>query len=219
MKIGIVGAGFIGRAVAGLATKAGHEVMISNSRDPRTLGSTVIALRCKAGSAEQAATFGDIVVIAIPFHAIGDLPPDPFAGKPVLDANNYYPERDGRIAALDACETTTSEMLAAHLPGAHVVKAFNAILQKDLAEGGTPSGTPGRRALPLAGNNPAAKAVATALYDAFGYDTVDAGPLREGWRFERAMPAYCVPLDAPSLRVALAAAQRGVGVPHGSWRG
>ena len=219
MKIGIVGAGFIGRAVAGLATKAGYDVMISNSRDPRTLGSTVVALRCKAGTAEQAAAFGDTVVVAIPFYAIGDLPTRPFAGKPVLDANNYYPERDGQVAALDAHETTTSEMLATQLPGARVVKAFNAILQRDLAEGGIPAGIPGRRALPLAGDDPAAKAVAAELYDAFGYDTVDAGSLAEGWRFERAMPAYCVPLDAAGLRAALAAARRGVEVAHGSWRG
>lgn len=218
MRIGIIGAGFIGRAVASLAVKSGHEVMISNSREPRTLGSTVIAIGCKAGTAQQAAEFGEAVVVAIPFHAYRSIPVGPVAGKPVLDANNYYPERDGRVPELDQEETTTSEMLAAHLAGARIVKAFNAILQKDLAEGGTPPGTPGRRALPIAGDDAAAKQVAALLHDQFGYDVVDAGPLSEGWRFQRAMPAYCVPLDAAGLRVALAAAQRGVERPHGSWR-
>lgn len=218
MRLGVIGAGFIGRAVAALGVKAGYEVMISNSRDPRTLGSTVAALGCRAGDAAQAAGFGDLVVVAIPFHAIGSIQAAPLAGKTVLDANNYYPERDGRIAALDHGETSTSEMLAAHLPGARVVKAFNAILQKDLTEGGTPPGTAGRRALPIAGDDAAAKQEVTALQDTFGYDTVDAGPLAEGWRFQRAMPAYCVPLDADALREALGAARRGIEVPHGSWR-
>ena len=219
MRIGIVGAGFIGRAIAGLAMRAGYEVMIANSRHPRTLGSTVVALGCRAGTAPEAAAFGDVAVVAIPFHAIGELPPEPFGGKPVLDANNYYPERDGPIAALDRHETSTSEMLAAHLPTARVVKAFNAILQNDLAAGGTKRGSPGRRALPLAGDDTDAKTVASGLYDAFGFDAVDAGRLSEGWRFERAMPAYCIALDATALRAALAAAQRGVELPHGSWRG
>lgn len=202
MKVGVVGAGFIGRAIAALGMRAGYDVMICNSRHPRTLGSTVVALGCKAGTVAETAAFGDLVALAIPFYAINDLPADPFAGKPVLDADNDYPQRDGAIQALDRLETTTSEMLAAHLPGAKVVKACNAILQKDLAEGGTPPRTPGRRALPLAGD-----------------DAVDAGPLSEGWRFERAMPAYCIPLDTAGLKAALAAAQRGAELPHGSWRG
>ncbi len=219
MKLGVVGAGFIGRAVAALGLRAGYEVMISNSRHPRTLGSTVVALGCQAGTATDAAWFGDVVVLAVPFYAVPDLAPEPFAAKPVLDATNYYPQRDGLHERLDRFETTTSESVAAHLPGAEVVKAFNAILQNDLALGGTPPGAPGRRALPLASDHPGAKAVAAGIYDAFGYDAVDAGPLAEGWRFERAMPAYCVPLDADALRAALAGARRGVEVPHGSWRG
>ena len=218
MRIGIVGAGFIGRGLAGLAVRAGHEVMISNSRAPRTLGSTVAAIGCRAGTASEAADFGDMVAVAVPFHVIGALPTAPLNGKPVLDANNYYPERDGPVPVLDREETTTSEMLAALLPGARVVKAFNAILQKDLAEGGAPPGTPNRRALPIAGDDAAAKLAVAALQDQFGYDTVDAGALAEGWRFQRAMPAYCIPLDAAALVRALAAAQRGVELPHGSWR-
>ncbi len=218
MRIGIIGAGFIGRAVAGLGVTHGHDVMISNSREPRTLGSTAVAIGCKTGTAQQAAEFGDAVVVAIPFNAYRSVPIKPLAGKPVLDANNYYPQRDGNIAELDREETTTSEMLAAHLVDAKVVKAFNAILQQDLAAGGTPPGTPDRRALPIASDDAGAKQLAAGLHDQFGYDVVDAGPLAEGWRFQRAMPAYCIPLHAADLAMALAAAQRGVEQPHGSWR-
>jgi predicted dinucleotide-binding enzyme/predicted TIM-barrel fold metal-dependent hydrolase len=218
MKIGVIGAGFIGRALARLAVQNGHEVMIANSRGPETLGSAAIALRCKTGTASEAARFGDAVVLAIPLKAYVDLNPRAFEGKVVLDANNYYPERDGRIPALDRREATTTGLIAAHLAGARLVKFFNAILQEDIEKDARPRGTPGRRALPIAGDDPQAKRIATELADQFGYDTVDAGSLADSWRFERAMPAYCVPLDAQSLREALAAAQRGVEVPHGSWR-
>lgn len=218
MKIGIIGAGFIGRALATLAVANGHDVMISNSRAPRTLGSTAVAIGCKVGTAQEAGAFGDLVIVAIPLAAYAEIPAESLAGKIVLDANNYYPGRDGRIEALDNHSTTTSELLAAHLKGAKVVKAFNAILQGDLATDGRPAGTPGRRALPIAGDDADAKGIATALIDQFGFDVVDAGVLAEGWRFQRAMPAYCIPLEAAVLKDALAAAQRGVEVPHGSWR-
>lgn len=218
MNIGIIGAGFIGRALAALAIKSGHDVMISNSRSPKTLGSTVAALGCKVGTAAQAAAFGDVVFVAIPFYAIDALPAPALAGKTIVDANNYYPQRDGAIEALDQHRDTTSGLLARQLPGATVVKAFNAILQGDLETDGRPSGTPNRRALPIAGDDAAAKRVVTGLLDQFGFDTVDAGSLEDSWRFERAKPAYCVPLNAADLRTALAAAERTVEVPHGSWR-
>ena len=218
MRIGIIGAGFIGRAIAAQAVKHGNTVMISNSRSPDTLGSTVIALGCQAGTSQQAAEFGDAVAVAVPFKAFRAIPAAPLAGKTVLDANNYYPERDGRFAQLDDGTTTTSELLALHLLGAKVVKAFNAILQKDLAEGSGLSRTEGRRALPIAGDAADAKRLVTGLHDQLGYDVVDAGPLSEGWRFQRAMPAYCIPFNAAGLAAALAAAQRGVEAPHGSWR-
>ena len=124
MRIGIIGAGFIGRAIASLAVRHGHDVMISTSREPRTLGSTVVALGCQAGMVQQAAEFGEVVVVAIPFIAYRSVPADPLARKLVLDANNYYPQRDGHFADLDSGETTTSEMLAAHLIGARVVKRW-----------------------------------------------------------------------------------------------
>jgi predicted dinucleotide-binding enzyme len=216
MKIGIIGAGYIGRAVARLAVAHGHEVMVSNSRDPKTLGSTAASVKCRIGTAKEASEFGDVVLVAIPFGNIAALAPEPLAGKIVMDANNYYPYRDGVIAELDNHSTTTSEMLAAHLKGARVVKAWNAILEKDIEKDARPKDTPNRRALPIAGDDAQAKNAVSALLDDLGFDVVDAGPLREGLRFERARPAYCVPLDKAGLEAALANAEQMVA--DGSWR-
>ncbi|MFM0205106.1 NADPH-dependent F420 reductase [Paraburkholderia fungorum] len=218
MKIGILGAGFIGRAMATLAKHSGHEVMISNSRDPRTLTSTAAAIGCALGTAEQAASFGDVVVIAVPFSNIDALPVAALDGKTVIDTCNHYPERDGRIEALESHTTTTSQILAAALPGAKVVKAFNAILARDLETDGKVAGTPKRRALPFAGDDEQAKRVVSGLLDQFGFDPVDAGALKDSWRFERAKPVYCIPMDRAGIASGLAAAQRDVELPHGSWR-
>lgn len=218
MKIGILGAGFIGRAMAALARNAGHEVMISNSRGPQTLTSTAAALGCALGTAEEAAKFGDVVIVAVPFGSLGALPVAALDGKIVIDTCNHYPDRDGRIEALESGSTTTSQMLAAALPGAKVVKAFNAILAKDLETHGKPAGAAGRRALPLAGDDAQAREVVSGLVDQFGFDPVDAGTLADSWRFERAMPVYCIPLDRAGIVEGLAAARRDVELPHGSWR-
>ncbi len=218
MKIGIIGAGFIGRTLAWLGVQHGYEAMVSNSRGPQTLISTACAIHVQIGTVEEAAAFGDIVVVAIPFHARASLPAAALAGKIVVDAMNYYPDRDGAIPELDRRETTTSAMVAALLPGARVVKAFNAILANDLETGGRPTGVPDRRALPIAADDAGAKAAVTAFQEQIGFDAVDAGGLEESWRFERAKPAYCVPFDNAGLKQALAAAERNVDVPEGSWR-
>ena len=218
MKIGILGAGFLGRAIATVAKNHGHEVMISNSRDPRTLISTGAALGCALGTAEEAAKFGDVVVVTVPFSNIDALPVAALDGKIVIDTCNYYPDRDGHIEALDSRSTTTSQMLATALPGAKVVKAFNAILAKDLETDGKPADAPNRRALPFAGDDEQAKHIVRELLDQFGFDPVDAGALADSWRFERAKPVYCIALDRAGIVEGLAAAQRDVELPHGSWR-
>lgn len=218
MRLGILGAGYIGRALARHGVANGHEVMVSNSRGPDTLHSVAGALRCQVGTPVEAADFGVVVLVAVPFKNYRTLPVEPLAGKTVLDANNYYPVRDGRIPELDARQTTTSEMLAHHLSRSRVVKAFNAILAEDLEKDGLPPGTPGRRALPLAGDDLESRQVAARLVNQFGFDPVDVGPLFEGWRFERGKPGYCLPLDVVGWREALAAAQRDVDLPTGSWR-
>ena len=158
----------------------------------------------------------DMVLVAVPLSQLSALPADALVGKIVLDAINYYPQRDGAVAALDQHLTTTSAMLAEHLPKARVVKAFNAILASDLERHARPSGAVDRRALPIAGDDADAKVQATRLLDQLGYDTVDGGPLSEGWRFERAKPAYCLPLQIGPLRQALAAAARETDLPDGS---
>ncbi|MGY2047908.1 NADPH-dependent F420 reductase [Methylobacterium sp. JK268] len=210
MKLGIIGAGYVGRAVATLAVRAGHEAMLSNSRGPRTLFSLPYATGARVGTVEEAVAFGEVVVVAIPLAAYRAVPVAPLEGRIVIDANNYYPERDGAIPELDRCETTTSELLAAHLPRSRIVKAFNAIPMTDLEQDGRPAGAADRRALPLAGDDAEAKALVAGLYEAFGFDAVDAGPLREGWRFERGTPAYCVRLDRAALVETLAGTRRDV---------
>lgn len=219
MKIGMIGAGFIARAVAQRVLAAGHEAMLSNSRGPKTLTSLVAGIRgTQTGTVEEAAAFGDIVLVAIPFEHYRRIPADVLKGKIVLDANNYYPERDGRIEELDRFETTTSRLLAEHLPESTIVKVFNAILANDLLTDGRPHGAPDRRALPIAGDDLAAKQRVADLLDQIGFDSLDGGGLDESWRFERAKPAYCVPLDRDGLKQALAEAQRDVELEQGSWR-
>jgi predicted dinucleotide-binding enzyme len=154
----------------------------------------------------EAAAGGDVVVVTIPLKAYRDVPAAELAGKIVIDTNNYYPTRDGRIPELEDGSTTSSELLAAHLGGAKVVKAFNTILFTHLATQGQPPGTPDRRALPIAGDDPDAKRVVAQLIDQFGFDVVDAGPLAEGRRFQPDTPPYNVRLDATGLRSALARA-------------
>ncbi|MGB5017657.1 MAG: NADPH-dependent F420 reductase [Candidatus Nanopelagicales bacterium] len=206
MRIGFIGSGNIGSTLARLAITAGNEVVMSNSRGPETLAELVADLGTQASAATpaEAGAAGEIVVVTIPLAALDSVPVAPLAGKVVIDTNNYYPNRDGQIAEIDNDSTTSSELLAAYLPQSSVVKAFNSIYFQHLAEQGEPIGTPGRRALPIAGDDAAAKATVTELIEAFGFDTVDAGPLSEGRRFQPASSAYNVRLTAEQLRDELA---------------
>jgi len=208
--IGLIGAGHIGSQVARLAIAHGYHVVISNSRGPETLAGLVAELgaNARAASAADAAREGDIVVVTVPLKHYRQVPVEPLAGKIVIDTNNYYPERDGHIPELDNESTTTAELLQAHLPASKVVKAFNHIYAAQLTTDGRPAGTPGRRALVIAGDHRDAKATVTALLDQFGFDTVDAGPLKEGWRIQRDTPGYGPRRTAEELRLDLAAAKR-----------
>jgi 8-hydroxy-5-deazaflavin:NADPH oxidoreductase len=208
--IGLIGAGHIGSQVARLAITHGYKVVISNSRGPETLATLIAELgpNARAGTALDAATAGDIVVVTVPLRNYREVPVEPLAGKVVIDTNNYYPERDGHIAELDNESTTTSELLQAHLPTSKVVKAFNHIYASELTTHGQPTGSPGRRALVIAGDDADAKAVVTTLLDAFGFDVVDAGALKEGWRIQRDTPGYGPRRTAAELRADLAAAKR-----------
>ncbi|HWO60047.1 MAG TPA: NADPH-dependent F420 reductase [Umezawaea sp.] len=226
--VGLIGAGHIGATVARLAVAAGHDVVLSNSRGPETLADLVAELgpKARAGTPTEAAEAGDVVVVTVPLKAYRDVPVEPLAGKVVIDTNNYYPERDGVIAELEDGSATTSGLLQAHLPTSKVVKVFNSIYYRHLADLPRPSGAADRSALPVAADDEAAKARVVALLDDLGYDGHDAGSLADSWRFENGAPAYCViyfapgtatdelglpgaqPADAEVVSAALAKAQR-----------
>lgn len=196
--LGIIGSGHIGSTVARLAIAAGLDVVLANRRGPQTLTHLVEELgpQARAATADEAARAGDLVVVSVPLRAIGDLPAAALSGRTVLDTSNYYPLRDGHVAELDEASTTTAELVQRALPGAHVVKGFNNIFWGHLASLPRPAGSPDRSALPIAGDDAGAKQQATELLDRLGYDVVDAGPLAEGWRFERDTPAYGAPYHA-----------------------
>jgi predicted dinucleotide-binding enzyme len=208
--IGLIGAGHIGSQVARLAVTHGYDVVISNSRGPETLADLVAELgaRARAATPAEAAAAGDIVVVTVPLKNYRSVPVAPLAGKIVIDTNNYYPERDGQIPALDNEATTTSELLQAHLPSSRVVKAFNHIYASQLTTDGRPAGATDRRALAIAGDDTTAKAAVTRLLDEFGFDTVDIGPLSESWRIQRDTPGYGPRRNAAQLREDLASAKR-----------
>ena len=219
--VGIIGSGLIGGTVARLSVAAGHQVVLSNSRGPETLEELAAELGplARAATAEQAAEAGDLVVVSVPVKAFSDVPVKPLAGQPVLDTGNYYSRRDGHIAELDTGAVTSSGLLQRYLPESHVVKVFNNIFFKHLRYLARPAGAADRSALPIAGDDPAAKAAVTAFLDSIGYDAVDAGPLAESWRQEPGSPAYAslygpfsdeagTPAGAAKVRAALIGAQR-----------
>lgn len=208
--VGIIGAGHIGSTLARGLVARGYEVVISNSRGPETLAPLVEDLgeNASAATAAEAAASGEIVIVTVPLKSYREVPVEPLAGKIVLDTNNYYWERDGRIAELDEKRTTTTGMLQEHLPASKVAKAFNHIMSGDILTDGTPAGTEDRRALATASDDADAAALVTALYDEFGFDTVDIGSVAESWRVERDQPAYVVRQNKAELEANLARATR-----------
>ncbi|TDL38794.1 NADPH-dependent F420 reductase [Arthrobacter nitrophenolicus] len=208
--IGIIGAGHIGSQVARKAVELGYDVVISNSRGPETLAGLVAELgpKARAATPAEAAAAGDFAVVTVPLKNYKDIPVDPLAGKVVIDTNNYYWERDGRIPALDNGEATTSGLLQEHLPDSKVAKGFNHIMASQISTDGTPRGTENRRALATASDYPEAAELVTRLYDEFGFDTVNIGLLEDSWRVERDRPAYVVRQNAAELKENLALATR-----------
>jgi len=226
--IGLIGSGHIGSTVARLAVDAGHEVVLSNSRGPETLHDVVESLGsgARAATAEEAAAAGDLVVLTIPLKNVGQVPAEALRGKVVIDTSNYYPQRDGQIAALDDQTMATSELVGSRLPGARLVKAFNNIHYSHLGSLQRPADSPERSALVIAGDDADAKTAVIEFLDSVGYDAYDAGSLAESWRFDVGTPAYGRPYNrdtsgafpppagsarqatADTLREALAAASR-----------
>jgi predicted dinucleotide-binding enzyme len=215
VKIGIIGAGMIGGTLARRLVNLGHEVVIANSRGPDTIRELAADVGATAVTVAEAARRGEIVIVTIPQRAVADLPKELFAGVPadvvVIDTGNYYPSRDGSIPAIDEGQRE-SAWVAEHL-GRPVIKAFNNIYFKSLLEKGTPKGTTGRIALPVAGDPPDARAKVLRLVDELGFDPVDAGSIEESWRQQPGTPCYTKDLEAPRLKEALAAADRS-GIPE-----
>ena len=209
MKIGIIGAGNIGGVLTRRLCALGHEVSVANSRGPQTLRDLASATGASAVTVSDAARDKDVVVVTIPEKNVPDLPSNLFADARddlvVVDTGNYYPQhRDGRIKAIE--DGMAESRWVEHQLGRPVVKAFNNIYAQHLLEKGQPTGAPGRIALPVAGDDQAAKSVVLGLVDELGFDPVDGGGLDESWRQQPATPVYATDLDADGVRNALASA-------------
>jgi len=207
MRIGVIGSGNIGASVARRLIEQGHEVAISNSRGPDSLRDLAPGLGARAATVEDAARFGDVVVEAIPLVAVTQLPADALDGKIVVDAANYYPGRDGTYDEVEN-GTGSTELVARHLDGARVVKAFNTMMWKHIRDLHKPAGDPDRLAIPIAADDEDAKRVVFELVDQLGFDPVDGGTLHESKRQEPGTPVYGSDLSAEATRAALAAATR-----------
>jgi predicted dinucleotide-binding enzyme len=184
MKIGVIGAGNVGTALAEDLLAAGCDVAIANSRLPQTLQPLLEHLgpHATAVTPAQAARYAEVVAVAIPFGRYAELPTAELAGHIVIDAMNYYPDRDGHIAALDRDETTSSELVARQLPGARVVKAFNAIRAGHLRDYRRTGGAAQRYGIPVAGDDDGAKRAVMDLVERLGFEPVNAGTLADGGR-------------------------------------
>jgi predicted dinucleotide-binding enzyme len=185
MRVGIIGSGQIGAAAAALLTSAGHEVALSNSRGPDSLLAEVQRLgpNARAVTPSEAAAFGEVVLLALPFGRYNELPVQELAGRVVVDATNYNPQRDGDIEGLSNGRTS-SELIAEALPESRIVKALNTLNFAHLRDDARPVGTPARLAIPHAGDDPNAKAVVSRLIDEIGFDPIDTGSLAEGGRWQ-----------------------------------
>jgi predicted dinucleotide-binding enzyme len=207
MKIGIIGSGNIGGTLTRRLTALGHEVRVANSRGPESLRDLEKETGATAVQVTDAAQDADIVVVTIPEGVVPTLPKNLFANAAadvvVVDTGNYYPQRDGRIAGIEDEGLTESAWVAREL-GHPVIKAFNNIQAQHLLEQGTPAGTPGRIALPVAGDDLTAKAKILALVDALGFDPIDAGPLSDSWRQQPGTAVYGTDLTADAAQQALA---------------
>lgn len=211
MKIGIIGAGNIGGNLTRRLTALGHDVSVANSRGPHTLGELAGETGATPVPVAEAARGAEVVVVTIPLKAVPDLPSGLLDGAAqgvaVIDTGNYYPQqRDGRIDAIEdgLVESRWTEQQIGH----PVIKAFNGIYAHNIVDEARPAGAPGRLALPVAGDDEAAKKAVRELIDAIGFDTVDAGGIDDSWRQQPDTPVYGLSADVDGVTKALAAAPR-----------
>src|SRR5665213_813037 len=208
MKVGIVGAGHIGGTLTRRLRALGYDVAVANSRGPETLAGLAAETGATAVSIVDVAADKDLVIVAIPEKSVPSLPRDLLARTPatavVVDTGNYYPQRDGRIADIE--DGMTESGWVAEQLGRPVVKAFNNIMAQHLMDGGKPASAAKRIALPVAGDDDAAKAVVLKLINELGFDGVDAGNLDQSWRQQPGSPVYGTDLDVDGVLRALGAA-------------
>src|SRR2546423_2446214 len=202
MNIGIMGAAHIGGSLTRRFSALGHKVIIANSRGPETLEALAQETGATTVTVTEAARRGEVVIVTIPEKNIPELPDDLFAGVPdnvvVIDTGNYYrQQRDGRIEGIE--EAATESLWVSKQLGRPVVKAFNNIYADHLLKKGQPAGTPGRIALPVAGDDERSKAIILKLVDELGFDAIDAGGLDESWRQQPGTPVYAADFDAESV--------------------
>jgi 8-hydroxy-5-deazaflavin:NADPH oxidoreductase len=208
--IGILGSGHVGSNLAQAAIDHGYTVVLSNSQGPDSLAQLVSGLgpNARAATPAEAADAADFAIVAIPVTTIDQIPAEPLAGKVVLATINYFPQRDGHIAELDEGRTTVPGLLQAHLPQSHVVRAFSMIDAADMSGDGHAKGDPKRRALALAGDDDDAKQLVVRLYDEFGFDAVDLGPLAESWRVDPGQTGFVTRQNVAELTANAANASR-----------
>lgn len=211
MNIGIIGSGHIGGTLTRRLSALGHKVFVANSRGPESLTDLARETGATPVTVYEAARNGDIVIVTIPEKNIPKLPRDLFKGVPddviVIDTGNYYPQqRDGRIDGIEQ-GATESRWVSQQL-GRPVVKTFNNIYADHLLRLGRPAGSPGRIALPVAGDDNETKATVIRLLDELGFDGVDAGTLDESWKQQPGTPVYGTDFDAEGVKKALSQASK-----------
>jgi hypothetical protein len=208
--IGIIGSGHVGSNLAQAAIAHGYDVVLSNSQGPDSLTGLVKELgpQARAATSAEAAAGGDFAIVAIPITTIDQVPVEPLAGKVVIATINYFPRRLGHIPEIDNGATTAPGLLQAHLPTSKVVRAFSMLDAGDMSGDGHPEGDPRRRALALAGDDPAAKRLVAGLYDEFGFDALDIGGLDQSWRLDAGQPAFVTRQNLAELKANVARAKR-----------
>jgi hypothetical protein len=209
MKIGILGTGHIGKTLVQKLSAAGHDVKVANSRGPDTIEADVLAFGGRAVSAAEAVEGVDVLILSIPLNRIPEVTPliaNVPADTVVIDTSNYYPQRDGRIDAIEAGQVES--LWVSDQLGRPIVKAWNAIGSHSFATRGKPAGSPERIAIPVAADSKQDRKVAMALVEDTGLDAVDAGTLADSWRQQPGAPCYCTDLTREEMPAALAAADR-----------
>ncbi|MGK4539957.1 NADPH-dependent F420 reductase [Xanthomonas hortorum] len=215
MKIGIIGAGNIGGTLARKFVAAGHIVKLAGSKGPDSIRELAEKIGAEPVTAAAAVEDVEVIVLSIPFVKIPEVA-GLFSTVPaevvVIDTSNYYPQLGTRIPEVE--DGKLESVWSSEQLGRPIIKAFNAVLAKTLAERGKPAGTENRIAIPVAGDSLAGKAIAQQLLDDAGFDSVDAGNLADSWRLQPGTPAYCTELSVAALASALKAAVKGDAPRH-----